>query len=233
MRVRFPSIGRMFAVLVLTTLSLSYVHADNILSGSGTLGTVFFFNSGGSINNCYYCGGIQNFGSNSLSGSIYFLDSFSSYSESPLPSGLTGVSATVGSGSIRIILGYDYEFYGQISSGSLSGYYCASPYCGCACQHMNGEVETTVYFSGEWVVNHFPPPPLPPWQERWPAQGHFYIEEIHDHGLWLNVNNWYQSPSMIWIETQMPGSTPEPDTLLLLGSGVLGLAVVIRRRLSA
>ena len=99
---RFRSTCRIGALLVLNLLCLPYSSRyANLPSGSGALPIVFTFNSGGTSGG----GNIQAFGPDSLTGNLYFSDSFSSYSETPLPSGLTGVSATIGSGSIVLGLG--------------------------------------------------------------------------------------------------------------------------------
>jgi len=228
---RFRSIGwRIVTVLVFSLACLSYSRADNILSGSGALPTMTFsFNATRSTGG----GSIQNFGPNSLNGAILqFSDSFSSYSEAPLPNGLTGVSATIGSGSISLgLVGpANYSFFGQIYSGNMDGYYC-KPFASCCCQHVNGLVETTVYFSGKWMIPHFPQP------EFWPGQGHFYVVEQHAYGSWVNgcnlvLNGCGKPPSTIWIDTQIPGATPEPNTLVLLGTSLVGLAGVLRRKQS-
>jgi hypothetical protein len=224
---QFRPIGRIIVVLVLSLVCLSYSRADNILSGSGALPVTFSFDATGS--NCAaICGGsIQNFGPNSLNGSMTFWDSFSFYSEAPLPSGGTAVSATIGSGRITLGLG-GYSFAGQIYSGSMDGYYCRPFDPSCCCQHVNGLVETTVYFSGNWMIPHFPQP------EFWPGHGHFYVAEQHFYGSWVNcnlfLNGCMKPPSTIWIDTQVPASTPEPSTLVLLGSSLLGVAGALRRR---
>jgi hypothetical protein len=198
---------------------VSAISADNILSGSGKFNASFGFDSTRETG----AGFITNFGPNSLNGGTgSFTGYFSSYSETPLGSGMYNVSATIGSGNTLIIDLGNYEWFsGSISSGTLNGNYCpfnfASP---CFGWHDNGHVETTVYFSGNWIITK----PLPNPPEYRPAQGHFYIEEDHWYGQWLNLTG------TIWIETQIPGSTPEPSTLVLLGSSLLGLAGVLRRR---
>ena len=86
-----------------------------------------------------------------------------------------------------------------------------------------------MYFSGKWMIPHYPTP------EFWPAEGHLYLVEQHDHGNWINCNVYSyggcgKPPSTIWIDTQVPGTTPEPSTLVLLGSGLVGLARMLRRK---
>jgi hypothetical protein len=61
-------------------------------------------------------------------------------------------------------------------------YFCNGPTC--CCQHVNGQVETTVYFSGNWIIAHYPAP------EFWPAQGHFYSAEQHYQLGQLQLSKW-------------------------------------------
>jgi hypothetical protein len=85
-----------------------------------------------------------------------------------------------------------------------------------------------VYFSGNWQIPHYPKPYF------WPAQGQFYTAEQHAWGNWINCS--YQwagcgTPvSTIQIDTQIPGTTPEPNTLVLLGSSLVAMAGVLRRK---
>lgn len=232
---RSRSIGRIVAVVLFSLVCFTYSHANNSLSGSGALPMAFWFGSAGSTCSGNFpptCsnGTILGFGPDSLNGAIFsFSDSFSSYSETPLPSGLAGVSATVGSGYIAFGIG-NYSFTGQIYAGSMDGSYCTPFNPACCCQHINGLMETTVYFSGKWMIPHYPTP------DFWPAQGHFYLAEEHAYSHWVNCDFPFSGcgkpPSTIWIDTQIPGSTPEPNTLVLLGSGVVALADVLRRKVS-
>jgi len=71
------------------------------------------------------------------------------------------------------------------------------------------------------MIPHFPQP------EFWPAQGHFYVVEQHAYGNGVNCNvplaGWGKQPSTIWIDPQIPGTTAEPNTLVLLGHKPCGL----------
>ena len=217
MRKRSTSIGRIATMLVFSLACVSAVSADNILSGSGRFNATFGFDNTRETGG----GSIMAFGPNSLNSDYggSFTGCFSSYSETPLGNGQYSLSATIGSGNLQIIdLGNYRWFYGSISSGTLSGYYCPGPFPlhECSGWHDNGHVETTVHFSGNWIVDRpFPNPP-----EYWPAQGYFHIEEDHWYGQWQNNNGVsypIEYPSIIWMDTQMHRSTPEPITGVLLG----------------
>jgi hypothetical protein len=201
MRVRFLSLGRILAVAVLISLSLSYARADNFLSGE-FYGGISFGLGGGEGG-----GGFPGW-------HVTFADTYTGYYEYIDYCHYGGCkinfSAVIDGGSIQFSLdnqGQSYVFDGDILSGQLGGYYCTAYM---VCPPGMNTYSISFQFDGTW-------------SNGWPAQG----------DLWAMENDFYHN-GLVRIVTEVPESTiPEPSTLVMLGSGVLGLAGVIRRRLSA
>ena len=125
MRLGLSSLGSAISVLLMLLLCQSYSTADNVLSGSGNFVTPVWVN----LNDA--SGNIANFGPDSLNGSLSFSNTYTDYQQTHGVGDTINYNAALIGGSIQVSLtgaGQSYILNGSIVSGSLSGYFCLSPY---------------------------------------------------------------------------------------------------------
>jgi hypothetical protein len=121
-----------------------------------------------------------------------------------------------------------FSFAGVITGGTYSGEGTAA--CLAVCE-LNLHETAQFTFTGKWAEGYSPQPPF----NLFSAKGRFTGTSFYQSGGLPGVpgDAWFGSSFSGPMETFTPNpAIPEPSSLLMLGSGLLGVAGVIRRKLN-